>query len=311
MASTNFAAGTVVTSQWLNEVDAHVFDGRKYDSISVVNVKDPQFGAVGDGTTNDLAAIQAAIVALRTNGVSILDTIGGNTITVYTSGTVYFPPGVYAIPADSLRIYQDLGLTFKGAGSRRTNNAVRGATTLLITGTSSGYGLQIYRSGGRGFHIEDMDVCYETSNFTGSVLDIVDAPGVTGTRCFFGTFGITAPTRLQTAAACIRSTYDEFMSFYCCSFDGAELGWWSDDIRVELGNTFGGSVTKFDSCVFYDFADNQVYHSGARTREACTFVNCAFNPITVSPSSSAINMDNVDGLPLLLNVCLKDKNVRP
>lgn len=42
-----------------------------------INVKDPDYGAVGDGSTDDAAAIQAAIDAL-TNG-----------------GIVFFPPGIY------------------------------------------------------------------------------------------------------------------------------------------------------------------------------------------------------------------------
>lgn len=295
MATTNFAAGTVVASTWLNDVDEHV-----YEKHHIVDVK--EYGAVGDGTTNDTAAVQAAIAAVRRNGVSILDTIGGNTITVYTSAIVYFPSGVYKVDADTLLISQDLGLTFKGAGSRRTNNAVYGATTILCNDASSGYVIKVYRTGGRGFTIEDMDICYNNSSFTGSVIDIVDCPGFTMNRAFVGNYGITAPTRLQTAAACLRTTYDEFMSFTNCAFDGAEIGWWSDDTRTELANTFGGSVTKFDSCVFYDFADNQVYHAGNRTREAVTFTNCVFNPIQVSPSSSGINMDNVDGL--IITGCL-------
>jgi len=263
-------------------------------SGAYANVLD--FGADPTGINDSTSAIWSAIISLRANPVSILDTIGGNIITAYSSGVVYFPPGVYKVSPDSLKIYQDVGLQLLGTGSRRTNNAVRASTTLLISGTSSGFGIQAYRSGGRGLTIQDMDVCYETSAFTGSVLDVVDAPGVNATRAFFGTYIPSTGTRLQTAAACVRSTYDEFLSFFNCVFDGANRGWWSDDTRTELGNPFGGSVTKFDSCVFYDFTENQVYHGGTRTRFDVTFVNCAFNPISVSPSSTCLNMDNVEGI---------------
>lgn len=47
-----------------------------------INVKDVTYGAKGDGTTDDTAAIQAALNAVPTNG-----------------GVVYFPPGAYKITA--------------------------------------------------------------------------------------------------------------------------------------------------------------------------------------------------------------------
>ena len=261
-----------------------------------VSVKD--FGAVGDGVTDDTAAIQAAIDGIRTNPVQILDTIGGNLITVYTSGTVYFPKGVYLISPDQLKISQDIGLIFAGDGSRRTNNAEYGATTILVSDASTGFAIQAYRSGGRGLTIEDMDICYN-GLFTGSLIDVYDAPGLTMNRCYLGTYGITGATRQTTAAACVQSTYDEFMTFTNCVFNGAQLGWWIDNARTFNANTFGGSVTEFNACVFYDFATNHVYSNGNRTKELVVFLDCTFNPIAISPSSSAINMDNVDGLNII------------
>jgi len=262
------------------------------DSISV---KD--FGAVGDGIADDTSAIVNAIQSLRHDPVSILDTIGGDIITVYGSGTVFFPPGIYKITPDTLKIFQDLGLILKGSGSRRTNNSVRAATTILISGTSSGFGIQAYRSGSRGLTIEDMDICYATSTFTGSILDIIDSPGITLNRVFLGTYGLTGGTRLQTASACIRSTYDEFLTCNQCVFDGAKDGWWSDDTRTELANTFGGSVTTFNQCVWYDFTGNMIRHDGLRTRDGIMINNCAFNPISVD-CTRCIDLTNIDGIQL-------------
>jgi hypothetical protein len=261
-----------------------------------VSVKD--FGAVGDGVVDDTAAIQAAIEGIRSNPTQILDTIGGSLITVYTSGTIYFPKGVYLISPDQLQIAYDIGLSFVGAGSRRTNNAEYGATTLLVSDASTGFAIQAYRSGGRGLTLENMDICYSGS-FTGSLVDVYDAPGLTMNLCYVGTYGITSLTRQTTAAACVRSTYDEFMTFNNCVFSGADLGWWIDNSRTFNANTFGGSVSKFDSCVFYDFATNQVFSNGTRTKENVVFLNCAFNTISVSPTSSAINVDNIDGLNII------------
>lgn len=79
MASTNFTSGTVITSTWLNQVDSHVF--------GVQN-----FGAVGDGVTDDTAAIQAAIDAAEALAVGSGSAIIGN-----SGYTVYIPPGNYLV----------------------------------------------------------------------------------------------------------------------------------------------------------------------------------------------------------------------
>src|ERR1700674_2175656 len=73
------------------------------------NVKDPTYGALGDGVTNDTAAIQAAITAAGIAG----------------GGTVYIPEGTYKI---STLTSTALGVYIMGAG----NNA----TTLTSTATT-------------------------------------------------------------------------------------------------------------------------------------------------------------------------------
>ena len=283
--STTFTAGTVVTSNWLNAIDAHVFD---YSTSA------EQHGATGDGTTDDSAAILAAINSLRLYGVSRLDTIGGNTVTMYRSGTVHFGPGIFKIPADTLELTVDMGLTLKGSGSRRFTNAVQGRTTLLITGTSSGYGIKLYRNGARSIHFEDLDICYETSGFTGHLVDALDAPSTKFKNCYLGTYGITAGTRLQTAASLLRLTYDEDVTLEDCTLDGAVLGVYSDDVRSEFSNTFGGWGLVLNRCTFYDFTGTMVSHSGARTRTTLSLIDCHFNPIGVD-CVRAIDLNNIDG----------------
>jgi len=119
MSSTNFVSGTVIASAWLNDVNGVTYNktfpdgtialstapGSLLDATAVsykegtlasgavprtvavklqesVSVKD--FGATGNGTTDDTAAIQAAI-----NAVSLA---GG--------GTVYIPAGTYNITSN-------------------------------------------------------------------------------------------------------------------------------------------------------------------------------------------------------------------
>lgn len=88
MSTTNFTAGTVIASDWLNDVDDITY--RK--SAECISVKDPAYGATGDGVTNDTAAIAAALSA-------------------GAGKSVYFPAGVYmcqglTVPADTL-VYGD------------------------------------------------------------------------------------------------------------------------------------------------------------------------------------------------------------
>ena len=289
---------------WASEVGRTV-NSKLSDSVSVLD-----FGADPTGVSFSTTAILEAIQSLRSNPVTILDTIGGGNITAYSSGTVLFPPGLYKIAPDTLQICQDLGLTFKGSGSRRTNNAVQAATTILISGTSSGYGIQCYRSGGRGFHMEDLDLVYASSSFTGAVLDVYDCPGVTATRCMIGTAGLTNATRIQSASGCVRATYDEFLTFNDCVFDGAQYGFWSDDLRTFSGNTFGGSCTLFESCVFYDFSYEHIWHAGNRTRTGLTLINCAFNPISISPQR-CVDVSNVIGFEWIGGICTASTTYAP
>jgi len=83
-ATTNFSAGTVVTSEWLNALDADTFD-------DVANVK--RYGAVGDGVVDDTAAFMAALAASR---------------------NVFIPAGTYKIT--STLSFAVLGQRMMGAG---------------------------------------------------------------------------------------------------------------------------------------------------------------------------------------------------
>jgi hypothetical protein len=69
MASTDFSAGTVIASAWLDDVNTATYK-------SFVNVK--TYGALGDGVTDDTAAITAAIAAAANR-------------------TLYFPAGTYVV----------------------------------------------------------------------------------------------------------------------------------------------------------------------------------------------------------------------
>lgn len=84
MADTTFTdRSTVITAEWLNDINDHVYSGAVYDG-TFHNVKN--YGAIGDGTTDDTAAIQAAVTAVAA--------LGG--------GTILFPKGTYPISSTVL-----------------------------------------------------------------------------------------------------------------------------------------------------------------------------------------------------------------
>ena len=113
-ASTNFTSGTVVTKEWLNAVDAHNFD-------YTFNVKD--YGAVGDGVTDDTAAFTLAVAAVNTAG-----------------GKLILPPGQYVVAAGTIDItyngVQILGAS-KGDAAYPTPT-YPAPTAIFITGTGAG-----------------------------------------------------------------------------------------------------------------------------------------------------------------------------
>ena len=101
MTSTVFVdQSTVIEASWLNDVDKVVYDN--YSGI-IANVR--AHGAVGDGVTDDTAAIQATIALVEASS---------------TGGIVYLPTGSYKVTANLTITWPKL-CVIRGAGSRLTN----------------------------------------------------------------------------------------------------------------------------------------------------------------------------------------------
>jgi hypothetical protein len=83
-----------------------------------VNVLD--YGAVGNGTTDDTAAIQAAIDYVYSAG----------------GGTVYFPPGTYRVTTISRNWTNPITVNLKGSGKRSTTIKKLGSTTTPVMALS-------------------------------------------------------------------------------------------------------------------------------------------------------------------------------
>lgn len=255
------------------------------------------FGLSPAGTpAENAAALLLAIAALRGAAVTLsTDGLGSGSLTVYSSGVLNIGDGVFEIAPDVIDLTQDVGLVIRGQGSRRFTNYVRGRTVLLVSGTSSGFGIRTKGNGARGLVLEDLDLSYKTSAFTGDLLDCYSTPGVTLNRATLCSYGITAGTRLQTARSNVRLTYDEFFSANDAAFDGAVDGIWSDDTREPSVSfsQFGGSQTNLRNCAFYDFTGRMIRHDGNRTRNGLTISTGTFNPISLD-CTRCVDLNNVE-----------------
>lgn len=135
------------------------------------NVKDPAYGAEGDGSTDDTAAIQAAIDAAEVGG-----------------GVVFFPPGTYKI-TDSLTIENDLTLLGCGINVTIIEFDDGSATSAVDIGNSGATAIQYIKLSGIKFICAQansnsfiviastyayliIEECYfDTTNLTGVMLD--------------------------------------------------------------------------------------------------------------------------------------------
>lgn len=222
------------------------------------------FGAKGDGTTDDTAAIQAAIDAAVV--------VGG--------GIVSFPAGDYVL-ASSLNIVATtsatpkLGIMLVGAGARHNVNYETSPTTLIYTGTGS-YALKVDGNWARNFGMRDIGLSYNNAGFSGNVLDIGDTliAGCSFERVYFGGPGVSAATDLFTANACVKANCAEFFTFDQCYFTEAQFGY--------LGGSVQQSGITFRDCVFGDLSVAQV-RSIAVQGLAWRFDGCNFDPIRIAP----------------------------
>ncbi|MFD4547275.1 glycosyl hydrolase family 28-related protein [Streptomyces sp. NPDC058466] len=93
-------------------------------ALGWVSVKDPAYGATGDGVTDDTAAIQAAINSLGSQG-----------------GTVYLPPGSYLLNGSSGLSISTNAVTLRGAGPEASKiligSGFTGSTAISVTDSNA------------------------------------------------------------------------------------------------------------------------------------------------------------------------------
>lgn len=148
----------------------------------IVNVQSPQFGATGDGTTDDTTAILNALAEATT-------VHAGN-----VGSTVFFPKGDYVI---SSVITWDYRVNIVMVpGSTLTNNSATNATTLKFTSANStNYETIIF---GLGFKAAQSN--------TGVSLSLEASQKLTLINCSFGGSALDTGTQINVASANAKLT---------------------------------------------------------------------------------------------------------
>jgi hypothetical protein len=116
MTTTTFVPGTIIESSWLNDVNTMTYK-------SFINVK--TYGALGDGSTDDTAAIQAALDAAA----------------AADGGEVFFPAGIYMVTTG---LSLATGCSMRGGNPRTTElktTSLTGDVLTLAGSSASVYGL--------------------------------------------------------------------------------------------------------------------------------------------------------------------------
>lgn len=281
-----FSDGGIVTPYTWGDVqllDAYPLDW--------VNVKDPLYGAVGDGTTDDTAAIQAALnAAVPTNCGKV----------------VYFPAGIYRTTATLLPQAETLLL---GAG--KTASFIR--YTPVTTGAKVVFANDVRRVCMRDLAVQcngNSQICvelYRDDEFTVincAFFSLIQGSG-TGARvrslvngytgmfsgCSFENLARGTQIGLNTDGPPGTDGGADNVSFISCKFSSNVIGAYADHgnqilfvgCRFENNSTYGLTnsglcSTSFITCVGCWFENNTTRHFFYDNTFAseCAFINCLF-----------------------------------
>jgi hypothetical protein len=198
-----------------------------------INVKDPDYGATGDGVTNDRTAIQNAIDALP------------------AGGRIYFPPGAYKI-STALDLTDTQGITLEGAAGMvdTVGNILgleRAPTYLLYSGTGTASAIDC--SGSVGFTMRNLGAYYSSGSFSGRLIDLDDSCS----QALIDNCDLGSLDGALTSAKCCVSLYNDWINTVNrCNLRGAEYG--------ILGDRLGASFSNAHRITNNGFYANSVAH---------------------------------------------------
>lgn len=263
------------------------------------NVK--RFGAVGDGSADDTAAIQAAISALGQSGTA-------------RGGTLVFPKGVYKV-SSLLDLDSAQNVIMRGEGS----NSAYQASRLVWTG-GAGSGPMIRCRAADGLRLEGLKLVYTNAAYNGDLLDTGTVAAVPTTNlilrdCYLGGDGVAGAASLLNldGAVDVRAENTSFgaavlgivggvaefainVSLETCYFNGATTA----SIK-NMGHAWG-----VHNCSFERLAGGTAgaithdHGTGVSRARGCSIRNCWFGDVT-SNSGTWIDL-HCYGLEIVANV---------
>lgn len=198
-----------------------------------VNVKN--FGATGDGATNDQAAIQAAInYAISTNG-----------------GTVIFPPGTYAI-GSTLDLVLSSGVTLQGVSSTGSGSCI-----LLFTMSNATTGIDA--RGSTGLFLNNIQIAYNSPSYSGTLIDFSASGSTTSSFATILNAQIYQSGSSNTAKTLLY--LDGITGAYIQNtlFKGATNLVIGTD---PLGSSYVSNYVSFERCSFQNWVNGGVYCPG-------------------------------------------------
>jgi len=154
-----------------------------------VSVKD--FGAVGNGSTDDTAAIQAAITSL-----------------VATGGTVYFPIGEYKVTSTITWANNNIFLEGAGLGATTISTFIASGNVFAITNASGG-------------GISNLNIIADTTQTSGAGVHLTNCYNVKVSDVVIG-YGLNVGVQIDGGAGQFVNTIENFIISDC--FNGIALG---------------------------------------------------------------------------------------
>ncbi|HWK89100.1 MAG TPA: glycosyl hydrolase family 28-related protein [Longimicrobium sp.] len=237
------------------------------DGGAVINVKSSAFGAVGNGTTDDTAAIQAAINAAKGSGME--------------GGTVVFPRGKYkftSLSLDDSRNIQLVGVGSDAAGSAYGSATDRPELICAATGTATAISLKSCQ----GITFRNLRVRYSDASYTGTLIKTGHSAtyGSDSAHLDFDSCSFDGTPGTADDCACLLNLETAIVvTVRNCAFRTA--------VRAIIGRgTQYSNGVLIERCEFAGTSSHPIYNPG----EAWTIQSCVFEQLSDN-KAGAVDMD--------------------